>query len=442
MTRTLSRTPLLAAAASFAAMLAILVAVMGAGRDPVATGAARRLAATPDAPRPGASTDQRIAVLQATVRAQPTRADGYTLLAAAYRQKVRETGDATFYAKADGLIGRALRLAPGDPAALTERAALEASRHDFRGALRDALAARRAAPAVDKPFGVLVDALVELGRYRAAGAALQEMVDRRPDLAAYARVSYFRELHGDLPGAAAAMRLAVSAGSGTAENTASVQALLGDLELARGRVGAAALAYRQALALVPRYAAADAGLARVQAARGDLPAAIRRLSGVVARLPLPQYVVALGETELAAGRRAAARRDLALVRAEQRLLATNGVNTDVDLALFEADHGSPAQAVLLARRAWAQAPSVRSADALGWALTRAGHPRDGLRWARRALRLHSRDAMFLYRAGMTARAAGNRDAARAWLQRALATNPRFSPLYAPRAVGALRELGR
>jgi tetratricopeptide (TPR) repeat protein len=442
MTRTLSRTPLLAAAASFAAMLAVLVVVMGAGRDPVATGAARRFAATPDAPRPGATTDQRIAILQATVRAQPTRADGYTLLAGAYRQKVRETGDATFYAKADRLTARALRLAPRDPAALTERAALEASRHDFRGALRDALAARRAAPAVDKPFGVLVDALVELGRYRAAGTALQQMVDRRPDLAAYARVSYFRELHGDLRGAAAAMRLAVSAGSGTAENTASVQALLGDLELARGRVDAAALAYRQALALVPRYAAADAGLARVEAARGDLPAAIRRLSGVVARLPLPQYVVALGETELAAGRRADARRDLALVGAEQRLLATNGVNTDVDLALFEADHGSPARAVALGRRAWAQAASVRSADALGWALTRAGRPREGLRWAHRALRLHSRDAMFLYHAGMTARAAGDRAATRAWLQRALATNPRFSPLYAPRAARALRGLER
>jgi len=442
MTRTLSRTPLIAAAASFAAMLAVLVAFMGAGHDPVATGAARRLAATPDAPRPGASTDQRIAVLQATVRAQPTRADGYTLLAAAYRQKVRETGDATFYAKADGLIGRALRLAPGDPAALTERAALEASRHASRGALRDALAARRAAPAVDKPFGVLVDALVELGRYRAAGAALQEMVDRRPDLAAYARVSYFRELHGDLRGAAAAMRLAVSAGSGTAENTASVQALLGDLELARGRVGAAALAYRQALALVPRYAAADAGLARVQAARGDLPAAIRRLSGVVARLPLPQYVVALGETELAAGRRAAARRDLALVRAEQRLLATNGVNTDVDLALFEADHGSPTRAVTLARRAWAGAPSVRSADALGWAHTRAGDPAAGVRWAHRALRLGSRDPMFLYHAGMAARAAGERSLARRWLTSALAANLRFSPLYAPRAARALKGLGR
>jgi tetratricopeptide (TPR) repeat protein len=456
MTTLLSRTPLVPAAASFAAMLAILIAVMGAGRDPGASVTAHRLAATPDAPRPGATTDQRIATLQATVRAQPTRADGYTLLAGAYRQKVRETGDAAYYAKADGVVARALRLAPGDAAALTERAALEASRHDFRGALRDALAARRAAPEVDKPFGVLVDALVELGRYREAGAALQEMVDRKPDLAAYARVSYLRELHGDLRGAAAAMRLAVSAGSGTAENAAFVQALLGDLHFGRGRLGGAALAYRRALALVPRYAPADAGLARVHAARGDLAGAIRRLSGVVARLPLPQYVVALGETELAAGRRAAAlgetelaarrraaaRRDLAVVRAEQRLLASSGVNTDVEVALFEADHGSPARAVALARRAWHSAPSVRSADAVGWALTRAGHPRAGLVWAHRALRLHSRDATVLYRAGMTARAAGDRALARTWLRRALAANPRFSPLYAPRAARALRALGR
>jgi hypothetical protein len=50
--------------------------------------------------------------------------------------------------------------------------------------------------------------------------------------------------------------------------------------------------------------------------------------------------------------------------------------------------------------------------------------------------------MFLYHAGMTARAAGDRVAARARLQRALATNPRFSPLYAPRAARALRGLGR
>ena len=39
---------------------------------------------------------------------------------------------------------------------------------------------------------------------------------------------------------------------------------------------------------------------------------------------------------------AAAQRDYALVGAEVRLLRANGVNTDVDLALFEANHGSAA----------------------------------------------------------------------------------------------------
>ncbi|TML33419.1 MAG: tetratricopeptide repeat protein [Actinobacteria bacterium] len=116
------------------------------------------------------------------------------------------------------------------------------------------------------------------------------------------------------------------------------------------------------------------------------------------------------------------------------------MNTDAEIALFEADHGSPQRAVTLARRAYAAAPSVRSADALGWALTAAGHPADGLAYARRALRLGSRDPLFLYHAGMAARAAGAYAAARTYLARALSLNPRFSPLYAPRAARALRSL--
>jgi hypothetical protein len=94
------------------------------------------------------------------------------------------------------------------------------------------------------------------------------------------------------------------------------------------------------------------------------------------------------------------------VRAEQRLLGRSGVDVDVDAALFEADHGSPRRAVALARRAWAAAPSVRSADALGWALTRSGHARAALPWAARALRLGSRDPAFNLHAGLAARAAG------------------------------------
>ena len=389
--------------------------------------------------RPGAPTPQRIAVLQAQVRAYPDKPDGYTELASAYLQRVRETGDAGFYTRAQAAVARALAIAPRDPGALTQRAVLELARHDFRAGLADAQRAHRIAPLVVLPYGAIVDGLVELGRYDEAHRVLQEMVDLKPNLGAYARVSYFRELHGNLSGALAAMQRAVSAGGEEPENVADVETLLGHLYLATGQVPAAAHAYREALNSLPGYPAASAGLARVDIAHGKLAPAIRRLRAVVARLPLPEYVIALGETEQVAGRPAAARRDLALVGVEERLLAAAGVNTDTELAVFEADHGSPARAVALARRAWAAAPSVRSADALGWALrARGGSPRAALGWARHALSLGTRDATFLAHAGLVAAAAGDRADAQRWLTGALAHRAALSPLLARRAAEALR----
>jgi tetratricopeptide (TPR) repeat protein len=364
----------------------------------------------------------------------------YGELGDALMQRVRETGDAALYRRAERAYAKALERDPRDIDATVGLGTVALARHDFEAGLRYGLRARRINPRSFAPFAVVVDARIELGRYAAAARTLERMVDFKPGLASYARVSYFRELHGDIAGAIAAMRLAVSAAPGPGENRAYVETLLGNLEFQRGRVAAAATAYREALAGFPAFPAAEAGLARVEAARGGFASAIGRLRGVVQRLPQPGYVIALGETELAASRRAAARRDFELVRAEQRLLAGNGVNSDAEIAVFEADHGSPDRAVRLGRRAYAAAPSVRSADSLGWALTRAGRPRAGLVYARRALRLGSRDPLFLYHAGIASRAMGDPAGARRFLAAAVRGNPRFSPLYAPRAVRALRNL--
>jgi tetratricopeptide (TPR) repeat protein len=383
--------------------------------------------------RPDASTDAEITRLQAAVRGgAPLEAQ----LAGAYLQKVRETGDPSYYVRADGVLARALSRGPDDPAELVTAATLAAGRHDFAGALQLAERARAAAPDSIAAYPILVDALVELGRYGEAERTLQQLIDRKPTLAAYARVSYFRELHGDLAGAADAMARAVSAGGGARENLAYVQTLQGDLELGRGRFAAARRAYGAALASVPDYVPALAGRARLTAARGDLGGAIARWKQVTTLLPLPEYAIELGEAELAAGRRAAGRRDLALVEAQRALLAEAGVNSDVEFARFQADHGDPAQAVALARKAWAQAPSVRSADALGWALTRSGRPEAGLRWAHRALRLGSLDPTFRYHAGI---AAGATAEGRRNLRLALEHGLGAHPLHANRARAALED---
>jgi len=49
--------------------------------------------------------------------------------------------------------------------------------------------ARRLAPELVAPLGVLVDANVELGRYGEGERTLQRMVDLKPNLASYARVA-------------------------------------------------------------------------------------------------------------------------------------------------------------------------------------------------------------------------------------------------------------
>jgi hypothetical protein len=92
--------------------------------------------------------------------------------------------------------------------------------------------------------------------------------------------------------------------------------------------------------------------------------------------------------------------------------------------------------VALGRQVWRQAPSVRSADALGWALTRSGRPEAGLRWARRALHLGSRDAVFRFHAGMAARAAGRPHASH--LRIAIKGGAMLSPRQLEQAKEALR----
>nr|MBA3326930.1 tetratricopeptide repeat protein [Solirubrobacterales bacterium] len=352
-------------------------------------------------------------------------------------QRGRETGDPAHYERAEAAFRQALSRDRRDVDATVGLGTLAMNRHHFRTALRYAKAAHDLAPALVRPYPVLVDAQIELGRYTQAGRTLQRMVDLRPDLASYARVSFYRELHGDLDGAASAIRLAISAGGDVPENVAYVQSLLGHVEAVRGRRAAARDAYETALAGVDRYVPALVGLARLDAGAGRLETAVHQMRDVVRRQPLPEHVVALAELEALAGHAQLARRRF---DAQRRTMSTTGSDEDVGLALLEADHGNPRRAVAVGHRAWRAAPSVHSADALGWALTRAGRPADGLRWGRRALKLGSRDPAFLARAGLSAAAAGREATARRYLRRSIARDPRFSAVWAPRVRNALRDL--
>jgi tetratricopeptide (TPR) repeat protein len=377
-------------------------------------------------------TTAEVAGLQAELRLRPHDVNALETLGLAYLQRVRETGDASYYPKADGILHEALALAPRDLVATAGLGQLALARHQFRRALALGLRARAISPTTAGVYGVIGDADVELGRYPQAFAAFDRMAALKPSVASYARVSYARELLGRPLAAERAMELASSSAVGEREAYAWTRVQLGLLDLSIGHAGAAEREMRTALVSFPGYALALDGMAQAQAALGHLARALAYEQDAVARVPLPQYVGTLGDLELVTGHAAAARREYALIGVIERLLAANGVRNDLDIALFDADHGRGlAHAVVLARRGHAERPSIVGDDVLGWALARAGRCGEALHWSQRSLRLGTKDALKLFHRGYVAACLGRRAEARAFYRRALALNPHFSILWAP-----------
>jgi tetratricopeptide (TPR) repeat protein len=425
------------------AVLAVtLVAGLLAGRFLVAGGGNAPAAAPVVA---GGDTAAVVARLQGDLRGRPDDPRLLTRLGVAYVTRARETADPSFYTKAAGVLERATRLAPADADTMVARGLLELGRHEFRSALAWGTRAARANPDLPDALGVVFDAQVELGRYRAAVATAQAMVDRKPTQGSLARVSYARELLGDPAGAVAAMVQAAAAGGGSATDRAYVQTLIGNLHLGAGRLGPAEAAYRRAVEGRPGYGLAEVGLARVAAARGDLAGAARRLEPAAAKLPLPATVALLGDVKVAAGDPHGAAGQYRLVRVIERLNQANGVAVDLELARFEADHArdrgaDPRRAVAMARRALAERPTIYASDTLGWALRQAGRPAQALPHARAAVRLGTRDAVLWYHLAAVEADLGRTAAARRHLAEAFAISPYLTVRDQPAALALAGRL--
>ncbi|MCK1821150.1 tetratricopeptide repeat protein [Streptomyces sp. XM83C] len=382
---------------------------------------------------------------EAYLRDHPKDAKSWALLGSAYVEQARRTAEAALFSKAEDALRRSLRVAPKrNPDASDGLAALALARRDFRAAREHAEAALKERPKGWRSYPLLIEALTGLGDCKGAGRALDKLTDLHSGPAVQARAAAVYRERGWREDAAAALSDAAAAAGAPAERAAYLERA-GELAWERGDLPDALRHFRAAVRIDPDQRAAQAGQGRVLAALGRSSEALSMYRVALERRPDPGYALELGELYESLGLRDAARVQYDLLRALVRQHAAGGVDGDLVLGRFEADHGDPATAVGLLRAEWRRQPGIEVADALGWALHRAGSDEEALRFAVIATdKEHGgtvRSAPYAYHRGMIERSLKRYGPARRHLQEALRINPYFSVLHAPQARAALRALG-
>ncbi|MFD9910500.1 tetratricopeptide repeat protein [Streptomyces sp. NPDC059063] len=410
---------------------------------PPALGPAARALAAAGGGVPAALPDLAalIGEREAHLRAHPGDDQSWAVLGTAYVEKGLRTADSSYYPKAEHSLRTSLKARPaGNVDALAGFAALANARHDYRAARTWGERAVRLAPKRWTTYPVLIDAYRGLGDAKAVGRSLETLQELRSGAAVKVRAGMVYRDRGWREDAAAALSDAAALAGSPAERAACLYRV-GELAWERGEYAEALRYFDAALGAEPDHHPALAAKGRALAALGRTSEALQAYQGAIARRPAPEYALELGELYESLKLMPAARAQYDLVRERVRRAGRAGVDDERVLGLFEADHGDPERAVRRLTAEYARHRSPENADALGWALHRAGDSGAGLAHAVAAMKKGPRSAVFAYHRGEIERELGRYGAARRHLAEALRLSPRFSPLGAAAASHALEALG-
>ncbi|MGC9436405.1 tetratricopeptide repeat protein [Streptomyces sp. WG5] len=380
------------------------------------------------------------------LRAHPLDGASWAVLGAAYVERGRRTADTANWPKAEKALRTSLKVgSERNPQALEGLAALSVARRDFPAAKKWGESAVKAAPKRWTAHAVLIDAYTGLGDHEGVGRALDKVMELRPDTPAVgARAAAVYRDRGWREDAAARISDAAAAAGTPAERAAYLEQA-GRLAFERGDRQEALRFFQEALRTDPDQRAAQAGQGRALASLGRTTDALSAYQAALVKRPGPEYALELGELYESLGLGQAARVQYDLLRERVRAAEAAGGDEQLVLGRFEADHGDPASAVRRLRAEWGRQPGTAVADALGWALHRAGEHGEALEFATIATDGDKgggvRSALYVFHRGVIEKELGRYGPARRHLREALMINPYFSPLWAPEAERALTELG-
>lgn len=374
-------------------------------------------------PLPGddALTHQ-IAELQDKIRQSPDANPLLERLGWAFVAKARISSDPGFYTLAEQAAKAIRATSPDDVGALLLLGHIDHAMHRFAEAEAVAreLTTRRE---FVFDYALLGDALMEQGKLTEAVDAYQKMVDLKPCLQTYSRIAHIRWLKGDLRGAIAASRLAVTGGSPREpEPIAWAYTRLAFYQLQSADPISALESLALATQFAPDYAPAMLMRGRALLAQGKFDEAIAPLRQAAETSPLPEYLWTLADGLRAAGQLPEAE------SVETKLAATGATADPRTYALFLASRGENAPLALqLAKSELSNRQDVFTYDALAWSQLESGALADAQESMRRALAEGTQDARLFLHAGTIAAAAGDAAAALEFFNKAHALEQTLLP---------------
>lgn len=370
-----------------------------------------------------------VEALEADIAAGTADARDHATLALRYLDRFRAEADPGLLPSVRQLLERSLTMQPADNLAATVgMASLSNASHDFSASVKWSRRAISIDPYSSAPYGLLGDALFELGRTKLADAAYQKMIDRRPDVGSYVRASYSAQFHGKYEAAIAALELALDAAHPVGEETAWLHHQLGDVYSTLRDFARSERINRIGTKLAPGYVPPTVGIAESYIARGRFEDALPIMERAVEGLPALEYLVTLGDIRWAVGDDEGASATYERAASRFALYRANGVLPDHDFVLFYADHGyRPTAALREARYIYDDRPTAAAADTLAWALHSVGRDEAAMRFASEALRTAPvPDAGIHFHAAAIADSRGENRVARDHARRALGIDPYFS----------------
>jgi tetratricopeptide (TPR) repeat protein len=364
-------------------------------------------------------------------------------LAQAYIQESRISGDHAYYDKAAlELLGDVVKAEPKNFDALCCKATVLLSQHHFAEALEVAKRALPINPNSAFIYGLMCDANVELGNYAEAVKHCDKMVSVRPDIRSYSRISYLREIHGDLPGAIQAAKLAVAAGYPGLEQTEWTRTILAHLYENIGQLDSAKMQYQMALAERPGYAFAIAGLGKIEKAKGNYKEAISLFEN--AKKNVIDYSFDEELTDLYRLNKQEDKAEAASEAVIEMLSPVSNVDessnghghyADKELAYAYLKVPDLDKALQHAKLEYDRRPdNIDVCETLAWVYYKKGAFAEANKYINKALITNNKNPLLLCHAGLIKVKAGETDKGRGMIRQALESNPYLDPMLKNEAV--------